>query len=167
MSKILLKFYDEFGHLLTHWVVGGIVCLLFAATPEEILAGIVRKFDLPESTLHLGSLGLDIRTLFSIVGLAFLAIEVVRNRGKRGRFSGDIGLDQDAEHEVFYPRPFASPPNLNVSQSSDEAPRFKIIDQRADGFKIEIKKSTFVRQRVKWVARGIFRKAGDPIVAAK
>src|ERR1700730_6328838 len=99
MGTILRKFYDEFGHLLTHWVVGGVICLLFAATPEEILVRVVQGLKLPESTLHLGSLGLYIRTLLSAIGFTFFAIEVIRNRGKRGRFSGDIGLDEDAEYE--------------------------------------------------------------------
>jgi hypothetical protein len=158
MGAILRKVYDEFGHLLTHWVVGGVICLLFAATPEDILVRVVQGLKLPESTLHLGSLELDIRTLLSAIGLTFLAIEVIRNRGKRGRFSGDIGLDQDAEYEVFYPRPFLTPPYLVVSQSSNEVRRFKVIEQRADGFKVEISRSMFEGPRVKWVARGIFEK---------
>jgi hypothetical protein len=66
--------------------------------------------------------------------------------------------DRSGDYEVFYPRPFASPPNLEVI---DPLPRdtfgrwlFKITEQRADGFKIQVLYSPSKSPPLRYSAQG-------------
>jgi hypothetical protein len=39
---------------------------------------------------------------------------------------------------VYYERPFASPPALTFTSPTNNRVRFKLTEQRADGFKIDV-----------------------------
>lgn len=67
--------------------------------------------------------------------------------------------DQSGDFEVFYPRPFASPPSLEVI---DPLPAetfgrwvFKVAEQRADGFKLHVGYSPSKSPPLRYVARGL------------
>jgi len=62
--------------------------------------------------------------------------------------------------EVYYPNPFSSPPNLNISTSVGKKKYyvdFIIIDQRSDGFKLDIGALTR-GDKLSWEAKGIIKK---------
>jgi hypothetical protein len=74
-------------------------------------------------------------------------------------------IDQAAgngEYDVFYPRPFASPPNLKILPGSAKDWAIKITEQRADGFRVTINGWTIGgREKPEYEARGLLAKGRD------
>jgi hypothetical protein len=68
------------------------------------------------------------------------------------RYHGTVGLAPGQEIDVYYPAPFASPPNLETSPVD---PFFGsvVVEQKADHFRIK-SQSPFVRE-VTWQACGV------------
>lgn len=62
---------------------------------------------------------------------------------------GKVYLRQGQEVDVYYPVPYASPPNLELSGDSDNC---EIIEQKADYFHIRYKGSIYAKPH--WKARG-------------
>jgi hypothetical protein len=64
--------------------------------------------------------------------------------------SGWVDVRLNDELEVFYPRPYASTPNLTFPISLSH---FKVLKQRPDGFKIKVVESH--ADRSQWQAVGV------------
>ncbi|HTU18773.1 MAG TPA: hypothetical protein VMG10_11990 [Gemmataceae bacterium] len=63
---------------------------------------------------------------------------------------GKVKLRPGQEFEVFYPIPYASPPNLEISGDTESC---EIIEQKADHFHIRYKGTLFANPC--WKARGV------------
>lgn len=63
--------------------------------------------------------------------------------------TSSITIPKGQELTVYYPKPYASPPNLELDNSSQNC---KIIEQRADHFRVRNDGTTL---EVKWTARGV------------
>jgi hypothetical protein len=64
--------------------------------------------------------------------------------------SGEAKVPGDAELDIFYPAPFAGPPNLTVDDTFNHC---VVVSQFPDHFRV---KNTFgIRQEMKWTARGV------------
>jgi hypothetical protein len=64
-------------------------------------------------------------------------------------------------YDVFYPRPFASPPNLNFSKKVDKLyfhVDYDVIEQRRDGFRISVTSSQS-GAAIEWIAVGVVAKS--------
>jgi adenylate cyclase len=64
----------------THWVVGGTLLAVTGFAPEEWLAHTVHGLHIPESVLHLWSAGVDVRVVPIAIGMAVIAIGLLRQR---------------------------------------------------------------------------------------
>jgi adenylate cyclase len=64
----------------THWVVGGVLLAATGFAPEEWFAQTVHGLHIPESVLHLWTVGVDVRVIPIAVGMAIIAIGVLRQR---------------------------------------------------------------------------------------
>jgi hypothetical protein len=64
------------------------------------------------------------------------------------------------EREIYYPRPYASPPELTFWRGVPA----KCLEQRADGFRVTI---DGCHGQVKWQARGVPAQPGVPVSAAR
>jgi hypothetical protein len=88
--------------------------------------------------------------------------------GEHGTFTqtGSVGVQKGQEIEVYYPVPFASPPNLQID---DMWNTHVVIEQTATHFRI--RNDTPIRQvfggaSVDWTARGIRDPATVPAIPA-
>src|SRR5262249_3973492 len=52
---------------------------------------------------------------------------------QRGEFKATVG-----RLEIFYPRPFASPPELKITDDGDLT-SYELVEQRANGFRLEVR----------------------------
>jgi len=106
------------------------------------------------------------RNLALATGAFFLAVVVfarfkLRQAKERGIDiqSGSIDLThrQDKQYEVFYPRRFASTPNLTLRAASGSV-ELTVIEERPDGFRFQKGSSAYRVGRgltIAWVARGV------------
>jgi hypothetical protein len=65
---------------------------------------------------------------------------------------GTLSLPDKEAHDIFYPRPFARPPNLTVGISSGD---LVVVEQRADGFKVRVNRIVPPISNYPWRARGM------------
>lgn len=72
---------------------------------------------------------------------------------------GKVSLHQGQEFDVYYPVPYASPPNLEISGDSDNC---EILEQKADHFRIRCKGAADAAPH--WQARGLKPPAAAPTV---
>jgi hypothetical protein len=63
------------------------------------------------------------------------------------------------EYDVFYARPYASPPEVTVNTYPPE--EYDLIEQRKDGFRIRFKVLAAEGERPSYRARGVPPKAGE------
>jgi hypothetical protein len=63
------------------------------------------------------------------------------------------------EYEVFFPQPYASPPEVTVNTYSPE--EYDLVEQRKDGFRIRFKVLAAEGERPSYRARGVPAKAGE------
>ena len=63
---------------------------------------------------------------------------------------GKVSLRKGQELDVYYPIPYASPPNLEINWDADEC---EIIEQKADHFRIRCKRQCEATPH--WKARGL------------
>lgn len=71
--------------------------------------------------------------------------------------SGSVPIPKGQEVVVYYPRPYASPPNLELE---DTFHNYKIVEQRPDCFRVRNESGTW---DLKWTARGV--PVQPPVVA--
>jgi adenylate cyclase len=64
----------------THWVIGGTLLALTGFAPEEWLAHTVHGLHIPDSVLHLWAAGVDVRAVPIAIGMAVIAIGLLRQR---------------------------------------------------------------------------------------
>src|SRR5437763_13446789 len=64
--------------------------------------------------------------------------------------SGELTLTCGQVIDVYYPVPYASPPNLTLKKSSDDC---CVIDQKPDHFRVQ--NNCGLTREVKWTARGM------------
>jgi len=83
--------------------------------------------------------------------------EVVASEDGISSQSGEVKVPGGQELDVYYPVPFASPPNLTVTSTWDDA---VMVDQQADHFRV--KNPGAFSERMRWEARGL--KARPPAV---
>ncbi len=76
--------------------------------------------------------------------------EVVAPDGNLTKQTGTIHVPPGQEVMVYYPGPYASPPNLVVDDTFHQC---SVIEQRPDGFRV--KNSSPFAQDVTWSARGM------------
>jgi hypothetical protein len=67
----------------------------------------------------------------------------------------DVGKD----YEVFYPRPYASPPEVIFNTYPEET--YDLVEQRKDGFRIRFKVLVVKGERPSYRARGVPGKPAD------
>jgi hypothetical protein len=72
--------------------------------------------------------------------------------------TGSTPIPKGQEATVYYPKPYASPPNLELD---DTFHSYKIVEQRADCFRVRNDSGTWV---LNWTARGVCVQA--PVVVA-
>jgi len=104
----------------------------------------------------------DLRTIAVISGL-LIVIWFPRFVGSNSQL--DLGLMTQREvlevpqlgvYEVFYPKPFASTPNLNFNKMIGNVytySTYQVLEQRRDGFKIQIT-SIGDGRAIEWIAVG-------------
>jgi hypothetical protein len=63
--------------------------------------------------------------------------------------TGSTAIPKGQEATVYYPKPYASPPNLELD---DTFRNYKIIEQKADCFRVRNESGTW---DLKWTARGV------------
>ena len=63
------------------------------------------------------------------------------------------------EYEVFYPRPYALPPEVTVNTYPPE--EFDLVEQRKDGFRIRFKVLAIEGERPSYRACGVPAKTGE------
>lgn len=78
---------------------------------------------------------------------------------------GCISFRACDERTVYYPVPYASPPNLDVNSSCGDV---ALLDQKPDHFRVAWKGTgpTFGTDQVKWKAKGLRRCASTPAPCA-
>jgi hypothetical protein len=72
---------------------------------------------------------------------------------------GQVTVKGGCEQDVYYPVPYASPPNLDANDTFDHA---ELLEQRADHFRV--RNTSALAICVNWKARGV-RCLGTPAVA--
>jgi len=75
---------------------------------------------------------------------------IVNNDDQTYSQTGEMEVPPGQELEVFYPIPFASPPNLVIASSFSQC---QMIEQRPDRFRV--KNPTGLPHEVTWTARGM------------
>jgi TolB-like protein/tetratricopeptide (TPR) repeat protein len=68
------------GEHATAWMVGGVLLAATGFAPEEWLAHTVRGLHIPESVLHLWAAGIDVRVVPIAIGVAVIAIGMLRQQ---------------------------------------------------------------------------------------
>lgn len=68
--------------------------------------------------------------------------------------TGEIRVTAFGPYEVFYPEPFLSPPTLTLPPTSGQSEDLQVVEQRSDGFKVQIGLGTTHGAVVKWRAVG-------------
>jgi hypothetical protein len=63
------------------------------------------------------------------------------------------------EYQVFYPRPYAAPPEITINTYPPE--RYELIEQRKDGFRIRFKILAAEGEPPSYRARGVPAKPGE------
>ena len=58
-------------------------------------------------------------------------------------------------HDIYYPRPFSLPPNLSFGDYVTNPGHFRVVEQRADGFRYEVESSFTRGVEVSWKAVGV------------
>jgi hypothetical protein len=91
-----------------------------------------------------------------ITGCMSLSMSIGCKTGPDGTVcqEGKVSLEHDQELDVYYPVPYASPPNLEIEGVSDG---YEIIEQKADHFRIRCKVLVIGRDgrtHWNWKARG-------------
>ncbi|MGV1793832.1 hypothetical protein [Rhizobium sp. A37_96] len=160
------NFFIELGKTLreyiTHWVVAGLVVVATGFAPEEWVVAILRSSGVPEAVVHTGELGIDIRTVCIVVGMAIVVASVIFTAGKiiPRSISGDSEILGTGLHQVYYPVPFQFIPSLNLKivpkkDGSSTGVTWRRLDQRTDGFSIDVNSMSGYRQILRWKATGI------------
>lgn len=67
---------------------------------------------------------------------------------------GDIHTTGSGTYEVFYAEPLVSPPTLTFPPGSGQSEDIKVLEQRSDGFKIQVGLGTTYGAVIKWRAVG-------------
>ena len=112
--------------------------------------------------------------VIGVTGLLFLAIslgcmslsfggrtEVVAPEGALTRQSDTIHLGPAQEIFVYYPVPYATPPNLVVSDTWRDC---RVVEQRPDGFRVKNMSSS--ARDMDWTARGTKALAAAVVVTS-
>jgi hypothetical protein len=71
---------------------------------------------------------------------------------------GKLSLRAGGETDVYYPQPYASPPNLSAEETFTN---YEIVEQKADHFRI--RNTSPFDINVTWTARGV-KHAAPPVV---
>jgi adenylate cyclase len=80
MHEGTIKIWRGLREHATHWVIGGMLLALTGLAPEEWLAHTVHELHIPESVLHLWAAGIDVRVVPVAIGMAVIAIALLRKR---------------------------------------------------------------------------------------
>jgi hypothetical protein len=158
---------SEIRRFSTHTVIAGAVITVTGFAPEEWVVVVAEGVGLPKGLVHLGPLGLDIRVVLVMVGCSAIIVGVIHNLRPRGYtdYDGLITCRGLGRIDTYYPMPFAHTPNFTIdvkrvknSVGRIEAPHchWRMIEQRADGFTIEIDAlSPFPPPLLIWQAKGL------------
>ncbi len=73
---------------------------------------------------------------------------------------GEAHVKGRCEIDVYYPLPYGQPPNLEMSEESDE---YVLVDQKPDHFRV--RNPSCFRGKVCWRARGVRSLPGGPVPA--
>jgi hypothetical protein len=92
------------------------------------------------------------------LGMAVWRVRVLRARRPDDaliEYTDEIGISMaGSEHTIHYPRPFARPPNLRLDWNVTFPPECKVLEQRADGFRLETQVAGSGPLRLRWTAKG-------------
>lgn len=72
-----------------------------------------------------------------------------------GTQEGEITVTGLSTHDVFYPVPYRSTPNLVFPDGYQSVEEFQVLEQRADGFKVNFGGSGTLGSKIKWKAVGM------------
>lgn len=75
--------------------------------------------------------------------------------------SGEVSLHYLEERSVYYPLPFASPPNLELA---DMFGNYQLVEQQPDFFKVKCLGAGSPLTKLRWKARGQRVVSGAPLV---
>jgi len=108
---------------VTFWVIGGILLAVTGFAPEEWLARAVDGLHAPESVLHLWAAGVDVRVVPIAIGVAVVAIALIRQNAFQLAPSGDPPAPSAAAVGVPPADPASAPKSVEQSpaQGTPEA----------------------------------------------
>ena len=96
--------------------------------------------------------------LLAVVGITAVSDSWMAEEGLT-TFMGGIQIGGTGQYQIYYPTPFASPPQLafpNIDRSVVDRSDFELVDQTADGFQIRV--TSFTRSSpnapLEWEAKG-------------
>jgi hypothetical protein len=120
--------------------------------PEDRPAAFSRVLAAPLALFRLAGILSGVSLLALFLGCMSLSIGDRNNDADVLDQSGKVCLKRGEVQDVYYPIPYASPPNLEVDWMDADA--CEILEQRADHFRIVMKAGTSPFG-VKWKARGV------------
>jgi hypothetical protein len=96
---------------------------------------------------------LDIVVIVVITG-AVLLYTVVLPPQPTLEQTGEIRVTHSGDYEVFYPQPYVSTPSLSFPFGGSNTDDFRVIEQRADGFKMSVGGAIISGSLITWKATG-------------
>jgi hypothetical protein len=93
-----------------------------------------------------------------VITIVVLAYPFVASTATVTEQAGEIRVLAFGAYEVFYREAFVSPPTLTLPPTTGQSEDIQILEQRADGFKVQIGLGTTHGAIIKWRAVGrVFR----------
>jgi hypothetical protein len=112
----------------------------------------------PSVTRRHGVTVLIAATVAAVVATAIsVGVQSWVAKGDRLIQQGKVMVAIGGEHEVFYPVPFASPPNVQLEGNGVNWNAIKLTEQKPDHFKIKSTADFGLAQEIRWRAEGVRR----------